>query len=168
MEIAARHPEYLLTGAALRDQGEVVTRLLAHGWQPGHLERVITGRPLPERTRSVGAVVARRLRDAAAGPVPPADAPRVRQGERSTTAAADRSVAEALAAPVDVPECPQCGRPLVAGQEVCRECRTQQAAAAADTPDTCPGWDGAGCGRPAVAAGLCARCRIRAGAVVAV
>ncbi|MFI7278605.1 helix-turn-helix domain-containing protein [Streptomyces sp. NPDC049879] len=66
-----------LTGGVLADQGRMVTGMLAEGWTQAQVRAVITGRPLPppeEITRSVGAVIARRLRDAAAAG-PPMAAP---------------------------------------------------------------------------------------------
>lgn len=71
LAIAAQDPALLLTGQVLRDQGAMVTGMLASGWAPEHLRQVIAGRPLPVPVRStVGAVIAGRLRAAAASPAP--------------------------------------------------------------------------------------------------
>ncbi|MGX1887661.1 hypothetical protein [Streptomyces sp. NPDC055287] len=71
VSIGTWQPEFLLTGEVLRDQGRLVTGLVEAGWRREHLRQVIAGRPLPVPVRtSVGAIVAARLRQAAAGPVP--------------------------------------------------------------------------------------------------
>lgn len=123
LEIGARHPEYLLSGAALRDQGVMVTGMLAAGWQPAHVEQVVTGRPLPERvTTSVGAIVAARLRAAAAGPVPPAvDCERLVPEQATAADDVPRSVADEIARRV-LPECRLCGQLPVKGTDLCAEC----------------------------------------------
>ncbi|MEU7191747.1 hypothetical protein AB0A93_38890, partial [Streptomyces sp. NPDC045369] len=200
MEIAAADPAYLLTDQTLVDQGRMVTGLLASGWPRDCLRQVIAGRPLPQPLeRTVGAVVAFRLRAAARVPVPPT-AGRVAlpvQGgpagtgqpelERSSTRAAERSVAEAFGRRA-LPECADCGRPVVPGRDRCAacldwpECETgcglrvesggrcptcADAACRAErevepTEDgTCPGHAGP-CGRPVQSLGLCGRCRIAA------
>lgn len=65
--IGAQHPAYLLTGRTLADQGLIVTGMLDAGWTSEQIRHAVTARPLPEViTTSVGAIVARRLRDAAA------------------------------------------------------------------------------------------------------
>ncbi|MFD5064516.1 hypothetical protein [Streptomyces sp. NPDC058394] len=71
LSIGAWRPEFLLTGQTLRDQGLMVTGLLEAGWPREHLRQVIAGRALPDPLRlTVGAVIASRLRAAAAMPVP--------------------------------------------------------------------------------------------------
>jgi hypothetical protein len=70
LAIGGKSPEFLLTGKTLTDQGLKVTGMLLEGWTEEQLRHVVAGRPLPENvTATVGAIVARRLRDAiAAGP----------------------------------------------------------------------------------------------------
>lgn len=71
MAIGADQPEFLLTGKTLQDQGLLVTGMLDEGWTAQQLRQVIASRPLPQPIRtSVGALVARRLRDALAAPAP--------------------------------------------------------------------------------------------------
>ncbi|MFB8120616.1 helix-turn-helix domain-containing protein [Streptomyces sp. NPDC056465] len=67
--IGQRRQELLLTGKVLADQGLMIDGLLASGWDPDHLVTALL-RPLPEDTRSVGAVMASRVRDLVATPVP--------------------------------------------------------------------------------------------------
>ncbi|MFG2986153.1 hypothetical protein ACGFYQ_33715 [Streptomyces sp. NPDC048258] len=62
-------PEMLLTGKVLADQALVVDGLLLDGWTKDHVLTALL-RPLPPQTRSVGAVISRRLTDMAASPVP--------------------------------------------------------------------------------------------------
>ncbi|MGW3503029.1 hypothetical protein ACWDMY_20350 [Streptomyces globisporus] len=70
LSVGAAHPELLLTGATLRDQGLMVSGLLAAGWPVPLLWEVIA-RPLPDPLRrTVGAVISGRLKAAAAMPVP--------------------------------------------------------------------------------------------------
>lgn len=77
LAIGAKNPKFLLTGKTLHDQGLTVTGMLIEGWTEDQLRHVIAGRPLPDEvTTSVGAIVARRLRDAIAGP-PPASVPKL-------------------------------------------------------------------------------------------
>ncbi|MFE7779298.1 hypothetical protein ACFU5O_36640 [Streptomyces sp. NPDC057445] len=69
--IAAECPQWTITHAeTLRDQGLVATGMLASGFTPQEIRHALLSRPLPDRmTHTVGAVVARRLRDLlAAGP----------------------------------------------------------------------------------------------------
>ncbi|MFF6896091.1 hypothetical protein ACFY8Z_36485 [Streptomyces microflavus] len=70
LAIGADHPELLLTGKTLRDQGLMATGLLEAGWPVPLLWEVIA-RPLPEPLRkTVGAVISGRLKAAASMPVP--------------------------------------------------------------------------------------------------
>ncbi|MCX4657555.1 hypothetical protein OG249_37495 [Streptomyces microflavus] len=70
LAIGADHPELLLTGKTLRDQGLMATGLLGAGWPVPLLWEVIA-RPLPEPLRkTVGAVISGRLKAAALMPVP--------------------------------------------------------------------------------------------------
>ncbi|MFF4902305.1 helix-turn-helix domain-containing protein [Streptomyces sp. NPDC001068] len=62
-------PELLLTGKVLQDQGRAVDGLLLDDF-PRDLILTVLLRPLPTDTRSVGAVIARRLSDLASTPVP--------------------------------------------------------------------------------------------------
>jgi hypothetical protein len=113
-----RHPEMLLTGPALRDQGRIVTLMLDAGWSPEQLRHVITSRPLPSQIcTSVDAIVAARLCAARTYPPPaacaddaaPAEPPLA--PERSTTAPADRPVSQALNYYRALVECAGCGVP---------------------------------------------------------
>ncbi|MGK5501343.1 hypothetical protein ACSNOF_26025, partial [Streptomyces sp. URMC 125] len=154
LSIGAARPELLLTGAALRDQGAVVTELLARGWRRDVLRELVT-RPLPvPLTKSVGAVIAARLREALAMPVPgPAGLTGGGAGgdvEPSSTAAAARPVAEAVEPVPVMAECEgrdgTCGRPLAAGRDRCPECL---------------GWPectAEGCTRRTQEGGLCREC----------
>ncbi|XVV39278.1 hypothetical protein ACQPXT_40235 [Streptomyces sp. CA-100214] len=137
LEIGAAHPELLLTGRALTDQGRIVTVMLESGWTNTQLRHVIAGRPLPAPVRtSVGAIIAARLRAAQAYP-PPAtltrphhpgdvlgDEPPAHRApfERPSTARAARTVAEALTYRALV-ECAGCGVPgTVPGEDLCPAC----------------------------------------------
>lgn len=123
--LGTRYPELLLTGAALQDQGAVVTALLDGGWSPGHLQHVIAGRPLPHPVRtSVGAIVAARLRSAQSTPPPPPRPPTGWgvEGPAPTPRPADRTPREALAHRALV-ECAGCGTPgPVPGEDLCPAC----------------------------------------------
>lgn len=82
LSVAAEHPEYMLTGRTLRDQGLMVMGMIDAGWTTAQIRHIVTSRPLPEHlTHTVGAIVSRRLRDAvAAGPPPAAAASAGRPG----------------------------------------------------------------------------------------
>ncbi|MFE0477356.1 hypothetical protein ACFW2V_37750 [Streptomyces sp. NPDC058947] len=135
LDIAASRPELLLTGKALTDQGRVITVMLEAGWSTEQLRHVITGRPLPTPVRtSVGAIIAARLRAAQAYPPPagaaghhtpsqpPDPAPGQHAAERSSAAAAARTVTEALTYRALV-ECAGCGVPGTApGEDLCPAC----------------------------------------------
>lgn len=69
--IGHHRPELLVTGKVLSDQGLMIDGLLASGWTRELLVPALL-RPLPPGTRSVGAVIARRVRDLVATPVPQA------------------------------------------------------------------------------------------------
>lgn len=130
--IGNEKPELRLTGKVLGDQGLAVDGLLALGWTPEQIRDVVAGRPLPEKIQTtVGAIVSRRLRDAAASPAPLA-APAIprqavaRESESGAPARADdRSLEEAVSRRVHA-ECPgdggMCGRPAKAETGLCREC----------------------------------------------
>ncbi|HET6856137.1 MAG TPA: hypothetical protein VFH94_03450 [Streptomyces sp.] len=130
LEIGASRPELLLTGRALTDQGRVASVMMDAGWSPAQLRRLIAGRPLPAPVRtSVGAIIAARLRAARAyPPARPADhhdqheRPATAPAVRSSTAAAARTVSQALTRRVLV-ECAGCGRPgTVPGEDLCPSC----------------------------------------------
>lgn len=121
LAIGMRHPNLLLTGAALRDQGQIATALLDNGWSAEQLEHVIADRPLPHPVRtSVAAIIAARLRAAQSTPTPhPAG---LTVYERTGAGGADRSPAEAVARRVLV-ECAACGNPGPApGEDLCPAC----------------------------------------------
>ncbi|GAA2702644.1 hypothetical protein GCM10010095_71660 [Streptomyces anthocyanicus] len=148
LEIGAAHPELLLTGKALTDQGRVVTVMLETGWTSAQLRHVIAGRPLPTPVRtSVGAIIAARLRAAQAYPPPATLTGSAHSGdvlddeppataatpERSSTAPAARTVTEALTYRALV-ECAGCGVPATApGEDLCPACLDWPLCA------TCPG-----------------------------
>ncbi|MER5184780.1 hypothetical protein ABT009_41930 [Streptomyces sp. NPDC002896] len=129
LSIGARHPKLLLTGAALRDQGRIVTAMLDAGWSPEQLHHVIAGRPLPNRIRtSVDAIVAARLRAAQSYPPPatcaddadPAQPPPTPKPSRA--ACDSRTVIEAITYRA-LAECAGCGRPGCApGEDLCPAC----------------------------------------------
>ncbi|MFJ5785514.1 hypothetical protein [Streptomyces hydrogenans] len=143
VSIGAASPRYRLTGKCLADQALMVDGLLASGWTPADLRQVIAGRPLPspeEITRSVAAIISNRLRQAVMAPPPssvtPLDDPDTAgwdrhdqlwtdRPQRSTTAAADRPVAEAVTRRITA-ECEgldgTCGRPVIPGHDICRTC----------------------------------------------
>ncbi|MFF4903212.1 hypothetical protein [Streptomyces sp. NPDC001068] len=130
LEVGAVRPELLLTGKTLTDQGRVVTVMLEAGWSAEHLRQVIAGRPLPDPVhRTVGAIIAARLRAAQAYPPPAGGAGRWdgpvrddRTRPEQNTSAASRSVGEALAWRALV-ECAGCGRPGTAtGEDLCPAC----------------------------------------------
>ncbi|UXY24915.1 helix-turn-helix domain-containing protein (plasmid) [Streptomyces cynarae] len=120
LRIGMLHPEFLLLGPALADQGQVVDQLLAKGWTREALSEIIT-RPLPHPVhKSVGAVIAARLRVADASPAP----------HRSSTPSTSRMY-RAGDDPVvrRFHECAGqdglCGRPVHASDELCSICEAQ-------------------------------------------
>ncbi|MFJ6636760.1 hypothetical protein ACIQMR_36170 [Streptomyces sp. NPDC091376] len=133
LDIGATHPELLLTGKPLTDQGRIATVMMDAGWSPAQLRHVITDRPLPHPVRTtVGAIIAARLRAAQAHPPPATAADHHVPGqgnaiapataERSSTATAARTVSEALTYRAFV-ECADCGLPGTApGEDLCPAC----------------------------------------------
>lgn len=135
----ATDARWRLSGAVLREQGGVVDGLLAAGWRRQQVRQALTGEPLPPVdaiTTSAAAVIAWRLRQMAAGPVPDPragapgapGAPGVVEAAAVPAQAADRGVAEALGRRV-TPECPGvgdragvCGRPVGAPGDLCTAC----------------------------------------------
>ncbi|MGW6317587.1 hypothetical protein [Streptomyces sp. NPDC055099] len=120
LSLGAQHPDLLLTGQALTDQGDVVQDLLQAGWTPEQVRHVIADRPLPRPLHhTVGAIIAARLRTAQATPVPGSAAPPTKS---APSAAAGRTVAEAIFHRALV-ECAGCGSPSRApGQDLCPTC----------------------------------------------
>lgn len=123
LAIGADHPELLLTGRALVDQGQVAHELLHEGWTPEQIRHVVASRPLPHPLHhTVGAIVAARLRDARTATPPDRAAATQPTSPEPSAAAADRSVADAVARRVLV-ECRGCGLPNRAlGQDQCPVC----------------------------------------------
>lgn len=126
LAIGAEHPEFLLTGKPLRDQGLLVAGMLAEGWEPEHLRQVVVGRPLPSPIRTtIGAIVSSRLRAALAGPVP-------RRGsgthaDREQPTHTPEAWTEDLIVVGDRPgECEgqdgMCGRPTLGEARLCPSC----------------------------------------------
>ncbi|MET9725435.1 helix-turn-helix domain-containing protein [Streptomyces zaomyceticus] len=126
LAIGAAKPEFLLTGTTLRDQGLMVTGMLAEGWTAEHLWQVIAGRGLPSPIRTtVGAVVSSRLRAALSGPVPRAGSVQPTRQEPETPTPAAWS--EEMVVLGDRPgECDGrdglCGRPTLGGARLCPAC----------------------------------------------
>ncbi|MFC9280932.1 hypothetical protein [Streptomyces collinus] len=120
-------PELLLSGKVLADQGRAADGLLLGGWSRELILAALL-RPLPPDTRSVGAVLAKRLSDLAGTPVPRAMA---MPAPRNPEAAADywERYEETKRASVWLPD------PMAPGEDVhgmvlrrtrysdCRECR---------------------------------------------
>lgn len=131
LSIGTAHPELLLTGQALTDQGRVVTVMLEAGWSAEQLRHVIAGRPLPHPVRTtVGAIVAARLRTAQAYPPPAVTAAHPNEPvpddsmPLSTThsSGSARTVSEALTYRAHT-ECAGCGVPTTApGEDLCPAC----------------------------------------------
>lgn len=126
LAIGAGAPEFRLSGQALQDQGRVVDGLLDAGWTPTQVRHVVASRPLPRPVRkTVGAVIAARLREACAGAPPDLSASPVLdagrgRGVRETSVS--RAVSDAVAYRALV-ECTGCGSPgRVAGGELCPAC----------------------------------------------
>lgn len=122
-------PAFLLTGKTLRDQGLTVAGMLLEGWTEQQLRQVIAGRALPSPVKaSVGAIVARRLRDALSTPVPgsaprlPAQAPAVEE----TFVPDSWSASQGSPVRLLVEECEGrdggCGRPVAPGHDRCWDC----------------------------------------------
>ncbi|MER5951199.1 hypothetical protein ABT127_34695 [Streptomyces sp. NPDC001904] len=131
LSIARHHPELhaaLATGSTLADQAPLVASLLEAGVSRENIREALVGRPYPpphERTHSLAALVAARLRQlaqlAAADahardslPVPP-------HGDQGTPSSVP---VQSVVPPM--PECPgqdgTCGRPVPAPGDLCRLC----------------------------------------------
>ncbi|MEV2256502.1 hypothetical protein AB0I94_39200 [Streptomyces sp. NPDC050147] len=132
LSLGAQHPDLLLTGQALTDQGYVVQDLLQAGWTPEQVRHVIADRPLPRPLHhTVGAIIAARLRTARATPAPGSTAPPTEPGP---SAAAGRTVADAVFHRALV-ECGGCGSPGRApGQDLCPACLNWPACTACTGP----------------------------------
>ncbi|MDT0449967.1 hypothetical protein [Streptomyces hesseae] len=150
--IGNEKPEFRLTGKPLAHQGLAVDGLLASGWTSEQIRDVVASRPLPAKTRSVGAVISRRLRDAAASP-PPCAAPvipgqaqgwRDQDDEPTWTPPA---YSEAVGEPAVGIECDgndgMCGLPVLAQTRMCA---------------SCSGWDRCDCGTWHSGTGRCPAC----------
>ncbi|MET9053268.1 helix-turn-helix domain-containing protein [Streptomyces bacillaris] len=142
LAVGAEKPAFLLTGKTLRDQGLMVTGMLLEGWTEQQLRQVVAGRPLPDEVKTtVGAIVARRLRDAIAGG-PPSSAPKL-----PSQAAESRAEGPATPSPaqwvdqsiVDAQRVSQecvgddgcCGRPVRPGSPYCWPCSANYGVGAA-------------------------------------
>lgn len=139
--LGGQRPELLLTGKVLEDQGRMVDGLLLSDW-PRDLILTALLRPLPENTRSVGAVISQRLSDLARTPVPgpiempsprgPEDGPWGRYGE----AAGESRLPERMAPGEDIvglslrrtqfADCVECRDPIVTptGTSRCVKCES--------------------------------------------
>lgn len=129
LAIGAQQPEFLLTGKTLQDQGMAVAGMLLDGWTREQLRQVIAGRSLPDNIRTtVGAVVARRLRDALAGPPPHVGQQFKGAGQMKDkpTPTPASWTADTVAPRKGVGECEGrdglCGRPTEPGSALCRHC----------------------------------------------
>ncbi len=153
-ELGCTFPGLLVTGKTLADQGRRVQALLDAGWSRAVLRELLS-RPLPPDVRSVGAVLSRRLDDAAAGPVPrrlsvPSQGTEGGQGR----AAYGRGVEDAYTAaegPALVDrrariyrECTDCKGPVLIDGDLCARCAGY---------DRCEP-----CGVYVVPGGRCSRC----------
>ncbi|MFI0242590.1 hypothetical protein [Streptomyces sp. NPDC016845] len=132
LSIARHHPELhaaLATGSTLADQAPLVGRLLAGGVPREHIREALVGRPYPppsERTHSLAALVAARLRQlallAAAGERAP-DRPRQNPSGPAVAARWGRTVVDVV---VRKHECEGrdglCGLPVGAPGELCPTC----------------------------------------------
>lgn len=133
LAIGSEQPAFLLTGTTLRDQGLTVAGMLLQGWTPEQLRQIIAGRSLPkEMRRTVGAIVAARLRDALATP-PPASVPYLpaqAAGDDETFVPDTWSAAQGESVPIG-DECEghdgSCGRPLAPGRDRCWVCLRESA-----------------------------------------
>ncbi|WP_435216386.1 hypothetical protein [Streptomyces sp. bgisy034] len=142
LSIGAAHPELLLAGRALTDQGRVATVMLEAGWSTEQLRHVIADRPLPHPVRTtVGAIVAARLRAAQAYPPPAAAASHPNEfvpdnptpSPRTRATGTAHTVAQAIAYRA-LTECAGCGVPGTApGEDLCPACLGWPACR------TCPG-----------------------------
>ena len=133
LTVGAKDPQFLLTGKTLTDQGLTVTGMLLEGWTEEQLRHVIAGRPLPDQVKaSVGAIVARRLRDAIAGP-PPASAVSLPSQPAGPYKAAEETWTpaswtdqQAVDSSREIAECDGedglCGRPVRPGSPFCWDC----------------------------------------------
>lgn len=138
LAIGGKDPQFLLTGKTLTDQGLTVTGMLLEGWTEDQLRHVIAGRPLPDEVKtSVGAIVARRLRDAIASP-PPSTVPKL-PAQAADSFGASRGAEEtwtpppwaghqgldAATATIQRAKCSECHRPLRNSFEdaLCVDCR---------------------------------------------
>lgn len=142
LSIGAAHPELLLAGRALTDQGRVATVMLESGWSLEQLRHVIADRPLPHPVRTtVGAIVAARLRAAQAYPPPAVAAGHPNEfvpddstpSPRTRATGTARTVAQAIAYRA-LTECAGCGVPGTApSEDLCPACLGWPACR------TCPG-----------------------------
>ncbi|ORT53315.1 hypothetical protein BKD26_38660 [Streptomyces sp. CB03238] len=194
-------PKLALAGRVLADQAARLDDLLATTpWTRSDLYAALSAPFDGEIRTSPGAVVSARISALPATPARTSLPDLADHGphggvhsgaERSSSAAADRSVAEAKTRRVHG-ECRECGRPpeAEAGGELCAECAgwplcdrcgikrvvpggsgvcgiCQEAAYRAPEPEAvCAGHDGSGCGTPLVEIGpfgpLCGQCEIKA------
>ncbi|MFE2601702.1 hypothetical protein ACFXCZ_35410 [Streptomyces sp. NPDC059396] len=144
--VAAEAAEWTVTGDTLRDQGLVVTGMLAAGFTAQEVRHALLSRPLPDKlTHTVGAVIGRRLRDLlAAGPAGavqpiPEQTARARRGgpddgpktDLSTAAGVSwaerqRQLSAATSGLAPVRDCAgddgMCHRLAVPGEEFCATC----------------------------------------------
>ncbi|MBB4928299.1 hypothetical protein [Kitasatospora kifunensis] len=175
VELGRREPRMALAGKVLSDQGALVEGLLAVGWSWSALLNVL-GAPLPEKiTRSVGAVIAKRIELIPACPpvqrdpsVLPAGVPAPRTVEqelesRSQHECQGRDGECGRQVPTKGALCSACKKPCSAGcgrgpaeparrDGLCRGCIQDEADAA--LPRCLDG-----CGRPAVRSdGRCPAC----------
>lgn len=116
------NPKLRIIGKPLQDQGLVVDELLSRGWKDEVLWELLT-RPLPQRLhKDVSAIIAKRLRDALASPLP---SPR-RTWEDEETPTPRQYTAGAAAVVRRRYECDGknglCGVPVEAEGDLCPSC----------------------------------------------
>ncbi|MEU6626113.1 hypothetical protein ABZ926_35865 [Streptomyces litmocidini] len=178
-QLGQRVPALALAGRPLADQARRLNELVASTpWTPATLLAALAA-PFEGPVRvSAGGVVSARISALPAAPALPA----VQQGEPKGSR---RSVAEEVARRV-MPECVECGRPPVPGNELCQECagwplcpschrrRSEDGAVCRDCASAarvaepvaqCAGHDGTSCGAPLLEIGplgpLCGPCEYR-------
>ncbi|MFC7261544.1 hypothetical protein [Streptomyces lutosisoli] len=125
-------PEFLLTGKVLREQGQVVTGMLASGWTEAQIRQVVAGPDWPTKiTTSREAIIAGRLRRAASGPapslpptVPPQTSFANNRAPQSTNLEGTSTPSARSGEVIHVMrECTECGSPAIAdGYDQCPRC----------------------------------------------
>ncbi|MET9776111.1 helix-turn-helix domain-containing protein [Streptomyces sp. NPDC006367] len=128
-QLGNANPRLMITGKPLQDQGLVVDELFARGWQDEVLWELLT-RPLPQPLRKdVSAIIAKRLRDALASPLPsprPAWEDEPTPTPRKHVAGADPVIRRRYECQGDQG---LCGRPVECEGDLCPQCAKASAPA---------------------------------------